>query len=616
MRQSMVARRLIRFRFGKANRWSILALLAVVLIACGKSPVPETVSESAGDDSAARLEQIFEGYFEDYLSLNPVVATALGDDRYDDRLEITFSPEYRASEKAQAEYYRDQLLTIDPDTPGAQDRLSRATLLYLLDQSLESLNYPDYLLPLDQMNSFANSFAEMGSGQGIQPFRSAQDYDNFLARVNDFELQVDVAIANLKEGVQRGVVLPRFAVERLIPQLSFQIVDKAGDSVFFGPVNAFPDAMPAAERERLRQAYATAIMEQIMPAYRRLRDFMAVEYLPAARDTVGYSALPDGDAWYDFLVRSYTTTDLSPEQIHQIGLAEVERILGEMDAVRVQVGFEGDLNAFFDYLGSDPGFFWTQGDDALRDYRGVERQVNAALPAMFSVFPNAGFEIRPVEAFRADSAASASYQSPSVDGSRPGVFYLNTHDIARLPRWGMVTLFLHEAIPGHHFQSALAQENMKLPRFRRFRGVTAYTEGWALYSEDLGIEMQMFSDPYQYFGKLNDEMLRALRLVVDTGLHRMNWTRQQAIDYMLENSSLPELEVVPEVERYIVDPGQALSYKIGQLRLHEFRAQAEAALGDRFDLRQWHDMILLSGELPMGLLGQQNEQWIAAQRID
>ncbi|MGB5591816.1 MAG: DUF885 family protein, partial [Gammaproteobacteria bacterium] len=248
MRQSMVARRLIRFRFGKANRWSILALLAVVLIACGKSPVPETVSESAGDDSAARLEQIFEGYFEDYLSLNPVVATALGDDRYDDRLEITFSPEYRASEKAQAEYYRDQLLTIDPDTPGAQDRLSRATLLYLLDQSLESLNYPDYLLPLDQMNSFANSFAEMGSGQGIQPFRSAQDYDNFLARVNDFELQVDVAIANLKEGVQRGVVLPRFAVERLIPQLSFQIVDKAGDSVFFGPVNAFPDAMPAAER--------------------------------------------------------------------------------------------------------------------------------------------------------------------------------------------------------------------------------------------------------------------------------------------------------------------------------------------------------------------------------
>jgi len=612
----MAARCLIRFRFCKANRWSILGLLAVVLGACGKSPVPETVSESADEDSAARLEQIFESYFEDYLALNPTVATALGDDRYDDRLEITFSPEYRASQKAQAEYYRERLLTIDPDALGAQDRLSRAALLYILAQSLESLHYPDYLLPLDQMNSFANSFAEMGSGQGVQPFRTVQDYDNFLARVNDFELQVDVAIANLKEGVQRGVVLPRFAVERLIQQLSFQVVNEAGDSVFFGPVNAFPDAMPAAERERLRQAYSTAIMEQIVPAYRRLRDFMAVEYLPAARETVGYSALPDGDAWYDFLVRSYTSTNLSPEQIHQIGLAEVERILGEMDAVRVQVGFEGDLNAFFDYLGSDPGFFWSRGDDALRDYREVESQVNAALPTMFSVFPNADFEIRPVEAFRADSAASASYESPSVDGSRPGVFYLNTHDIARLPRWGMVTLFLHEAIPGHHFQSALAQENTKLPRFRRFLGVTAYTEGWALYSEDLGIAMQMFSDPYQYFGKLNDEMLRALRLVVDTGLHRMNWTRQQAIDYMLENSSLPELEVVPEVERYIVDPGQALSYKIGQRRLHEFRAQAEAALGDRFDLRQWHDMILFSGELPMGLLAQQNEQWIAAQRTD
>ena len=596
-------------------RWiappALAIMVAFALVACGRSSGPDSAVPPADAAASAALHEVFENYFEDYLALNPTAATALGDDRYDDRLEITFSPEYRASVMAQAEHYRDQVLAIDPEALDDEDRLSRAMFLRFREQELESLHYPDYLLPLDQMNSFANSFAEMGSGQGLQLFRTAKDYQNFLSRMSDFGAQVDLAIANLKEGIQRGVVLPRFAVERLIPQLSFHVVDSPEDSVFFGPVQAFPKGVPAADRERLEAAYSTVIMEQVVPAYRRLRDFLAVQYLPAARETVGYSALPNGDAWYDFLVRYHTTTDLSPEQIHEIGLAEVERILGEMDAVRRQVGFDGDLAAFFDYLGSDPDFFWTDGEDALRDYRSVQASVDAALPAMFSVFPKAGFEVRPVEAFRAQSAASASYHAPSLDGSRPGVFYLNTYDIERLPRWGMVTLFLHEAIPGHHFQSALAQENVNLPRFRRFGGVTAYTEGWALYAEDLGIEMQMFSDPYQYFGKLNDEMLRALRLVVDTGLHRMNWTRQQAIDYMLENSSLPELEVVPEVERYIVDPGQALAYKTGQLQIRALRAAAAAELGEHFDLRQWHDMILLGGELPLDLLSQQSEQWVA-----
>ncbi len=600
---------------GGARRVALTAV-AIALASCGRSSGPDSAVPAADAAASAALQQIFEDYFEDYLALNPTVATALGDDRYDDRLEITFSPEYRASVMAQAEHYRDQVLAIDPEALDAGDRLSRAAFLRYREQQLESLHYPDYLLPLDQLNSFANSFAELGSGQGLQPFRTTRDYQNFLSRMSDFGAEVDVAIANLKEGIQRGVVLPRFAVERLIPQLSYHLVDSAGDSVFFGPVNAFPESMSAADKERFETAYGAAIMEQVVPAYRRLRDFLAVEYLLAARETVGYSALPNGDAWYDFLVRYHTTTDLSPEQIHEIGLAEVERILAEMDIVRRQVGFDGDLDAFFDYLGSDPGFFWANGEDALRDYRAVQASVDAALPAMFSVFPRAGFEVRPVEAFRAESAASASYLAPSMDGSRPGVFYLNTHDIARLARWGMVTLFLHEASPGHHFQGTLTQENQNLPRFRRFGVVTAYTEGWALYAEDLGIEMGLFGDPYQYFGKLNDEMLRALRLVVDTGLHRMNWTRQQAIDYMLANSSLPELEVVPEVERYIVDPGQALAYKIGQLKIRALRAAAEARLGGRFDLRQWHDMILLGGELPLDLLSQQSEQWVAQQLPD
>lgn len=607
-----------------------MAAWLVLLTACGQeappaagqaSPAPAgtggelDAAAEAGSDAEA-LHGIFEQFFEDYLTLNPTFATAIGDHRYDDRMAITFSPEYRASLKAQARHYLDLALAVDPAGLDASDRLSRELFIRFRETTLESLRYPDYLLPLDQMNSFANGFAEMGSGQGIQPFRTARDYDNFLARIAIFSEQVDLAIGNLREGVMRGVVLPRIAVQRLIPQLAYHVVERPEESVFFGPVRSFPDSLADGERERLDAAYRDAIMGTLVPAYRRLHDFLAGEYLPEARTTIAYSALPDGAAWYDFLVRYHTTTDLSPEQIHEIGLGEVERILGEMDQVRRQVGFDGDLHGFFDFLGSDPRFFWSDGEDALRDYRGVEASVDRILPEYFSVFPKAGFEIRPVEAFRAESAASASYQSPSVDGSRPGVFYLNTHDIARLPRWGMVTLFLHEASPGHHFQGTLNQENTGLPRFRRFGWVTAYTEGWALYAEDLGVEMEMFTDPYQYFGKLNDEMLRALRLVVDTGIHRMGWTREQAIRYMLDNSSLPELEVVPEVERYIVIPGQALAYKMGQLRLRALRADAEATLGERFDLRQWHDMVLLSGEVPLDLLSRVSERWVADQLSD
>ncbi len=589
--------------------------LILLLIGCGREPAPAADTAPAVGGGQV-LHEAFEQYFEDKLALNPTFATALGDHRYDNRMAIPFGPEYRASLKAQAQHYLDLVLAVDPATVDPADRVSRELFIRSRELDLESLRYPGYLMPLDQMHSFTSAFAEMGSGEGIQPFRDTRDYENFLARMSDFGKQVDVAIANLREGVMRGVVLPRIAVERLMPQLSYHVVVDAEDSVFYGPLERFPETVMPADRERLTAAYRAAIMQQVVPAYRRLRDYMALDYLAAARLSIAYSELPGGIAWYDFLVRYHTTTDLSPEEIHEIGLSEVERILGEMDQVRRQVGFDGDRRAFFEYLGSDPSFFWSDGEDALQDYRGVEARVDEVLPEYFSVFPKAGFEIRPVEAFRASSAASASYQPPSVDGSRPGVFYLNTYDIARLPRWGMVTLFLHEASPGHHFQSALTQENTDLPRFRRFGGVTAYTEGWALYAEDLGVEMGMFDDPYQYFGKLNDEMLRALRLVVDTGIHRMGWTRQQAIDYMLENSSLPELEVIPEVERYIVYPGQALSYKMGQLKMRAVRAEAQAMLGDRFDLRQWHDMVLLSGEVPLDILSQLSGQWVAEQIAD
>jgi uncharacterized protein (DUF885 family) len=396
--------------------------------------------------------------------------------------------------------------------------------------------------------------------------------------------------------------------------LAAQLVDNPEDSVFWQPLTDFPEAIDAVDRDRLTAAWREALTDKVIPAYRLMHDYLAGDYLAAARPTVGWSALPAGDAWYASEIAYHTTTDLDADAIHDIGLAEVARILGEMEGVRRRVQFDGDLAAFFAHLKTDDRFFWGSADEMLADYRGMDARVEAIMPSQFSISPRAGFEIRPIEPYRAASAPGAEYRSPSPDGSRPGVFYLNTSDLRRMPRWGMATLFLHEAVPGHHFQGAIARELTGVPRFRRFGGFTVYAEGWALYAEDIGVELGLLEDPYQYFGELNDEMLRAMRLVVDTGLHRKGWSREQAIVYMRENSSLPEAEIVAEVERYIAYPAQALSYKTGQLALHRLKAAAEAALGDDFDIREWHSMVLDSGELPLASLQALQQRWLAARR--
>jgi uncharacterized protein (DUF885 family) len=354
---------------------------------------------------------------------------------------------------------------------------------------------------------------------------------------------------------------------------------------------------------------------ELLPAYRRLRDFVRDEYLPRTRSSVAWTALPDGQAWYGYYVQEHTTTNMTPEQIHQLGLSEVSRILGEMDRVRQQVGFKGDLQAFFNHLESDPRYYYTNGADLLRDYGLLKTRIDAALPRLFSVFPKADYEVREVEAFRAESAAGGSYQPPPADGSRPGIFYVNTYNLKAQPKYGMETLSLHEAAPGHHFQVSIQQELEGVPRFRRFGGdYTAYVEGWALYAEYLGKELGLFTDPYQWFGRLNDEQLRAMRLVVDTGLHAKGWTREQAIKYMLDNSTLAESDVVSEVERYIAWPGQALGYKVGDLRIQGLRHKAEQALGPKFDVRDFHREVLSDGAVPLDVLEAKVDRWIAARR--
>jgi uncharacterized protein (DUF885 family) len=404
-------------------------------------------------------------------------------------------------------------------------------------------------------------------------------------------------------------------MEKVLGQLDAMVVPQAQDSQYYAPIRKFPADFSAADRERLTADYSRTLDGTLLPAYRRLRDFVRDEYLPQSRSSVSWTALPDGQAWYAYSVQEHTTTNLAPEEIHALGLSEVKRILGEMDQVRLQVGFKGDLGAFFTYLETDPQFYFTQGSDLLAGYRTLKARIDASLPELFSVLPKADYEVREVEAFRAQSAAGAYYQQPSADGSRPGVFYVNTYNLKAQPKFGMETLSLHEAAPGHHFQVSIQQELAGVPRFRRFGGdYTAYVEGWALYAESLGKELGLFTDPYQWFGRLNDEQLRAMRLVVDTGLHAKGWTREQAIKFMLDNSTMAESDVVSEVERYIARPGQALGYKVGDLRIRGLRHKAEQALGPKFDLRDFHREVLSDGAVPMDALEAKIDRWIAARR--
>jgi uncharacterized protein (DUF885 family) len=480
--------------------------------------------------------------------------------------------------------------------------------------SLESERFPGWMQPVNQFGSFASFFPQLGSGQGAQPFVTVKDHENWLARIDAMPAIFDTAIANMKEGIAKGVVQPKVLMQKVLPQLDALIQDKAEATIFWGPVAKIPADASEADRTRLTEAYRAAIGEKLMPSYRKLRAFIADEYLPAARDTVSLSALPDGEAWYAFNAKNSTTTELSPAEIHDIGLAEVARIQDEMRKVMAEVKFEGDLAAFFKHVTTDPKFTFESEQALLDYYNGLRAKVEAGVPKLFSLTPKAPFEIRPVEAFRAASAAGGSYMTPSEDGSRPGIFYVNTHDLPSRKVWDAESLFLHEAIPGHHFQLALQQELTGLPKFRRFGGETAFAEGWGLYAESLGRELGVYTDPYQYFGRLQNELWRAIRLVVDTGLHSKGWTREQVIEYMLANSAATNTDAVAEAERYIAIPGQALAYKIGELRMQQLRKRATEALGERFDIREFHAEVLKDGSVPLAVLEAKIDRWIAAKR--
>ncbi len=589
---------------------------AVIPAHASAAPAPEPAAASSAERTLAesqKLQAFFEEYFEAYLQQNPIVATSIGDPRYNDRFVVDIAP---AAIAAEQKLQRDALASIqkiDRTLLAPQDQLSFDVFKTARERDIAGFKFPDELLPLNQFYSTPNSFVQLGSGNSLQPFKTVQDYDNFLKRLDGLVEWTDQAIVNMRAGIKRGYTLPQILAERTLPQLQTQVVAKPEESLFWGPIKNMPESFPAADRERLTQAYRAAIEQKVVPSYRKLHDFMRDEYLPQARLSHGMAGLPDGKAWYAYNIKRVTTTDYTPEQIHQIGLDEVKRIHGEMEGVMQRVGFKGTLREFFKYMNTDPQFFFDKREDLIAGYEALRSRVNPQLPKLFEILPKADYEVRAVEPFREKSAAGGQYQAASEDGSRPGIFYANAYDLRARQKWAMEALSLHEANPGHHFQISIQREQKELPKFRRFGGYTAYIEGWGLYAESLGPDLGMYTDPYQYFGRLEGELWRAIRLVVDTGLHSKGWTREQVLAYMDANSSAAEARRVSEAERYMAIPGQALAYKIGQLKISQLRARAEQALGPKFDVRKFHTVVLADGALPLDVLEAKVDGWIASQ---
>ena len=589
-------------------------LAAFALSACAATPIQNTtITKAANTNADAQLAQLFADYWEANLAHNPVTATFIGDPRYNDRLPNTLTAAWRAQDLAFEREWLARVNAVSTQGLSEQSLLSLDIFKREREQGIEGYEHPGHLIPINQFYNLAGLMAQLGSGTSAQPFRTTKNYDDWLLRAGKLPGVLDQAILNMREGMRQGVVQPRVLMEKVLPQLDALISDDPTQTLFYRPIANFPDAVEAADRERLTTAYTALIRDELMPAYRRLRGFIAEIYLPASRDTVGLDGVPGGEAWYAYLAKLRTTTDKRPAEIHQIGLDEVARIHAEMRRVIKELGFKGDLQAYFKFLDTDPQFEFESEEALLAAYNGLRDKVEAGADKLFALKPKADFEIRPVEPFRAKSAAGGSYQRPSQDGSRPGVFYVNTYDLPSRKIWDMEDLFLHEAIPGHHFHLALQQELTDLPAFRRFGGTTAYTEGWALYAESLGKDLGVYTDPYSYFGYLQNELWRAIRLVVDTGLHSKGWSRKKTIDYMLANSAISETQAVAEAERYMAIPGQALAYKMGELKIKALRAQAEAALGERFDIRAFHTEILRDGSVPLDVLETKVQRWIQRQ---
>ncbi|MBV7255240.1 DUF885 domain-containing protein [Pacificimonas sp. WHA3] len=610
-------------------RISLIALAAGLAACAPSSPDSaslRTASEVAPPEAQApdmtraeaheTMYALFAKSDEDSLRRNPITGMFRGDMRYADRLGDYITDEYFAAEKAAAQAELDALRAVPRDALSEADQIAYDVFEHNRLSALKGLSDEILALtivrPISGFQGLHTFYPVLASGQSAAPFKTVKDYEDNLTRHEDFIVLLDRAIGRFREGQASGVYESQLSIRNVISQLDAQLADEPKMSPFFAPILAFPEDFSKADKDRLAAAYESAIVDGIFPAYQRLRDYLQNEYLPEARTDVGVGGMKGGKRLYDHLLEGTTTLPLTAEEIHTLGLGEVARITQEMELIKAETGFDGTLAEFFEFIRTDPQFKPKSREWLGEEYYRIGAKVDERIAEQFSVLPQSPLEIRAVEPFREKNAASGSYNGGTPDGSRPGVFYYNAYNLDERLTPGMETLYLHEGAPGHHFQISLAQEQESLPSFMRFGGNTAYVEGWALYAETLGEELGLFSDPYQRFGHLNDEMLRAMRLVVDTGLHSKGWTRDQSIKYMLDNSGMTNTEVIAEVERYIAIPSQAVAYKVGALKIMELKARAMTALGDRFDPREFHAQVLMTGALRLPVLERKIDNWIAS----
>jgi len=572
---------------------------------------------------AENLDSLFEDYQTFKLAINPIEATKAGYAQYNDTIANYVSDEYQMYLLANYNSFLERIEKVDTSGLGETQKLALGVMEWDCDIKKEGLSTPLTvvtspiynlptleLFPLGQIQSLHLYVAQLAGGTSVHPFKTPKDYEDWLNRIEDYLAFLDTSILKMKEGWGRDVVLPKALVVKMIPQLESFVSSSVKEHLFYQPIIQMPDDFTEVDKERLAESYARVISEKVIPQYASLKLFLAEDYLPKARATSGINAIAGGKATYDYLVRLHTTTNMTADEIHELGKTEVARIRGEMEKAMKQLGFNGDLMEFFEHVRSNKELMpFKEPNEVIAYFKSIEANIDAKLDSVFNLRPKAGFEVRRTEAFR-EASASAEYVPGSKDATRPGVFYVPIPDVAEFNMLTSEALFLHEAVPGHHFQLSLQQENTDLPEFLHPESMGVFVEGWALYAESLGKELGLYTDPYQYFGMLSMEMHRAIRLVVDTGLHAKGWTREQAIQYSLENEADSEAGIIAEIERYMATPGQALSYKIGQLKIRELRNKAEEALGDDFNVGDFHDQVLNSGSLPLILLEEKIEGWI------
>jgi len=600
------------FRYDQMRKF--LACLGLALLAgCGGATSPAspasapTMSRSA---ASAQLEQLFAEHWDFSMRESPVFATSVGDHRFNDRLgQVT--PEAQARRAAANREFLRRIEAIDRDALAREEQISYDIFRLQREDAIASHGFRAYLMPITTFGDFHTSFPQLHERV---PLSTPRDYENYIARLRDFRRFSGEHVALMREGRETGRILPRIVLRGIEETIRPHVVTDPTESRLWTPLREFPASVPEADHARLRQDAREAITGSVVPAYRDLLEFITGEYVPGARETIAAADLPDGRAYYEYLVRSYTTLDVTPDEVHETGLAEVRRIRGEMDEVIRGTGFGGSFQDFVHFLRTDPRFYVDTPEQLLKETALVLKRMDGELPRLFGRLPRMPYGLQEIPDYIAPRTTTAYYTRPAGDGTRAGIYWLNTYDLPSRPLYEVEALSLHEAVPGHHLQIALQQELEGLPEFRRFSGFTAFVEGWALYAERLGLETGFYTDPYSNFGRLTYEMWRALRLVVDTGMHYQGWSRQQAIDFMAENSALTLLNITNEVDRYIAWPGQALAYKTGELKIRELRAMAERDLGDRFDVRAFHDVVLGSGAVPLSVLEETVRRWVAEVR--